>query len=65
MSPSPNYDKAIADGARAYITALRDYALARTKATMQVVAASRDCLFYMVDAEKHGWNPEEYESEEL
>lgn len=63
MAIQPNYDKFIAEAAKELVLAKMDNDLQRTEATHEAFHEAENKLWWMVEAPKHGWNPEEYEPE--
>lgn len=55
-----NYDRAIADAARAWYAAEIENAVWRTLKTDEAERQCHEWLSWMIDAEKHGWNPADY-----
>ncbi|MDE2101302.1 MAG: hypothetical protein KGL39_28910 [Patescibacteria group bacterium] len=58
--PPHDYTTAIADAARAFIEASMEHSLMRTDATEAALAEADNRLHWMVEAEKHGWDPARY-----
>lgn len=55
-----DYDKLIADAAREYVSVNGNHRIVRTEVTRLKDSRAWEKLAWMIEAERFGWNPEDY-----